>query len=64
MYQLDLLLHAALCGVHKVFHALLLQNWKSNGVYADVPYIQVNGEAENKVGETKDIMSVMERCNT
>ena len=52
-YRLKLSLHAALCGVHNVFHVSLLCDWHSNGVHADVPSIKIDGEAEYKVEETK-----------
>ena len=43
----------ALRGVHNVFHVSLLCDWHNNGVHADVPPIEIDGEAEYKVGETK-----------
>ena len=46
-------MHAALCGVHNVFHVSLLRDRHNNGVHADVPPIEVDGEAEYEVGETK-----------
>ena len=52
-YRLDLLLHAALRGVHNVFHVSLLCNWHNNGVHADMPPIEIDKEAEYKVGEIK-----------
>ena len=51
--RLDLSLRAALCGVHNVFHVSLLCDWNNNGVHADVPPIEINGEAEYEVGEIK-----------
>ena len=45
-YRLDLSLHAALHGVHNVFHVSLLRNWHNNGVHADVPPIEIDGETE------------------
>ena len=52
-YCLDLLEHAALRGVHNVFHVSLLCGWLSNGVHADVPPIKIDGKAEYKVAEIK-----------
>ena len=52
-YRLDLSLHAALHGVHNVFHVSLLCDWHNNRVHADVPPIEIDGEAEYKVGEIK-----------
>ena len=52
-YRLDLSLCAALRGVHNVFHASLLRDWQNNGVHADVPPIEIDGEAEYEVGEIK-----------
>ena len=46
-------LHAALRGVHNVFHVSLLCDWHNNGVHAEVPLIEIDGEAEYKVGEIK-----------
>ena len=52
-YHLDLSRSAALSGVHDVFHILLLRGWLSNGVHADVPSIEIDGEAEYKVSKIK-----------
>ena len=52
-YRLDLSCSAALSGVHDVFHVLLLRGWLSNGVHADVPSIEIDGEAEYKVSKIK-----------
>ena len=52
-YRLDLSLHAALRGIHNVFHVSLLCYWHNNGVHADMPPIEIDGEAEYKVGENK-----------
>ena len=52
-YRLDLSSCAALHGVHNVFHVLLLCDWHNNGVHADVPPIEIHGEAEHEVGEIK-----------
>ena len=52
-YCLDLLRSAALSGVHDVFHISLLHGWLSNGVHADVPSIEIDGEAEYEVSEIK-----------
>ena len=52
-YKIDLSLHAALCGVHNAFHVPLLHGWQKNGVHADVPPIEIDREAEYKVGEIK-----------
>ena len=52
-YSLDLFSCAALHGVHKMFHVLLLHDWYDNGAQADVPPIEINGEAEYKVSGTK-----------
>ena len=53
VYCLDLSQRAALRGVHDVFHVLLLCDWLSNSVHADVPPIKIDGEAEYEVAETK-----------
>ena len=53
-YHLDLSRSAALSGVHDVFHVSLLRGWLSNGVHADEPSIEIDGEAEYKVAEIKD----------
>ena len=52
-YRLDLSSHTALRGVHNVFHVSLLRDWQNNGVHADVPPIEIDGESEYKVGEIK-----------
>ena len=52
-YRLDLSTCAALCGVHNVFHVLLLRDWHDNGVHADVPPIEIDGEAEYEVAGIK-----------
>ena len=52
-YRLDLSLHAALHGVHNVFHVSLLRNQHNNGMHADVPLIEIDGEAKYKVKEIK-----------
>ena len=52
-YHLDLSSHAALSGVHNVFHVLLLRDWLSNGVHADVPPSKIDGQAEYKVASIK-----------
>ena len=53
MYRLDLSWSAAPPGVHNVFHVSLLRDWHNNGVHAEVPPIEIDGEAEYKVGEIK-----------
>ena len=53
-YRLDLSSRAVLRGVHNVFHVSLLCDWQNNGVHADVPPIEIDGEAEYKVGEIKE----------
>ena len=45
--------HAALRGAHDVFHVSLLCSWLTNGVHADVPSIEIVGEAEYKVSKIK-----------
>ena len=50
-YHLDLLRSAVLSGVHNVFHVSLLCGWLTNGIHADVPQIEIDGEAEYKVAE-------------
>ena len=45
-YRLDLSSCVELHGVHNVFHVLLLRDWQDNGVHADVPPIEMDGEAE------------------
>ena len=52
-YCLDLSQHAALRGVHDVFHVSLLHGWLTNGVHADVLSIKIDGEAEYKVSKIK-----------
>ena len=52
-YCLGLLSHAALRGVHNVFHISLLCDWLGNGVHADVPPIEIDGNAEYKVASIK-----------
>ena len=52
-YRLDLSSHAALRGVHNVFHVSLLRDWHNNGVHADMPSIEINREAEYKVVKIK-----------
>ena len=52
-YRLDLSHIAVLRGVHDVFLVLLLFGWLTNGVHADVPSIEIDGEAEYKVSEIK-----------
>ena len=39
--------------MHNVFHVSLLRDWHNNGVHADVPPIENDGEAEYKVGGVK-----------
>ena len=51
--MLDLSSYDALHGVHNVFHVSLLRDWHNNGMHADVPPIEIEGEAEYKVGEIK-----------
>ena len=34
-----------------MFHVSLLRGWLSNGVHADVPPIEIDGETEYKVAE-------------
>ena len=48
-YRLDLSYRAALHGVQDVFHMSLLRDWQDNGVHADVPPIEICGEAEYEV---------------
>ena len=52
-YCLDSSRSAVLSGVHDVFHVSLLCAWLTNGVHADVPSIEINGEAEYEVSEIK-----------
>ena len=52
-YCLDLSQHAALRGIHNVFHVSWLCGWLTNGVHANVPSIKIDGEAEYKVSEIK-----------
>ena len=52
-YRLDLSSCAALRGMHNVFHVSLLHDQQNNGAHADVPPIDIDREAEYKVGETK-----------
>ena len=52
-YRLDLSSYAALCGVHNMFHVSLLCDWQDNGVHADVPPIEIDGEAEYEVSGIK-----------
>ena len=53
VYRLDLSLHAALRGVHNVFHVSLLHDQHNNRVHTDVPPIEIDGEAKYEVGEIK-----------
>ena len=41
VYKVDLASHAALHGMHNVFHVLLLCDWHNNGVHADMPLIEL-----------------------
>ena len=52
-YHLDLLQSSALRCIHDVFHVSLLCSWLTNGVHANVPSIEIDGEAEYKVSEIK-----------
>ena len=52
-YQLNLLLCAALHGVHNVFYVSLLHYWQNKEVHANGIPIEIDGEAEYKVGEIK-----------
>ena len=52
-YRLDLSSRAALRGFHNVFHVLLLRDWLSNGVHANVPPIEIDGEVEYEVASIK-----------
>ena len=35
--------------MHNVFHVLLLRDWQSNGLHADVPPVQIDGKDEYEV---------------
>ena len=48
-HRLDGSSHAALRGMHNMFHVLLLRDWHSNGVHADMPPIEIDGEAEYEI---------------
>ena len=52
-YHLALLQHAALMGVHDVFHVAWLCGWLRNSVHADVPQIKIDGKTACKVPEMK-----------
>ena len=52
-YRLDLSSRAALRGVHNVFHVSLLCDWHNNRVHAEMPPIEIDGDAEYKVEEIK-----------
>ena len=52
-YRIYLSLCAALHEVHNIFHVSLLCSWQNNGVHADVPPIEIDGEAQYKVREIK-----------
>ena len=52
-YRLDLSSHIALHGIHNVSHVSLLCDWQNNGVHANMPPIEIDGEAEYKIGEIK-----------
>ena len=52
-YKLDLSSRAALHGVQNMFHASLFRDWHDNGVYADVPPIEIDGEAEYEASGIK-----------
>ena len=47
-YHLDLSRSAALRGIHDVFHISLFCSWLTNSIHADVPTIEIDGEAEYK----------------
>ena len=53
-YHLDLSRSATLRVVHDVLHVLLLCGWLTNDVHADLPSIEIDGEAEYEVSEIKD----------
>ena len=52
-YRLDLFSCAALRDAHNVFHVSLLRDWHYNGVHADMPPIEIDGEAEYEVSGIK-----------
>ena len=52
-YRLDLSQRVALRGVHNVFHVSLLSGWLTNGVHADAPSIEIDGEAKYEVSKIK-----------
>ena len=52
-YPLDLPSCTVLRGVYNVLHVLLLHDWLSNGVHANVPPIEIDGKAECKVASIK-----------
>ena len=52
-YRLDLSSHAELLGVQNMFHMSLLRDWQDNGVHADVPPIEIDGEVEYEVSGIK-----------
>ena len=39
--------------MHNAFHVLLLRDWHDNGVHADMPPIEIDGEAEYEVAGIK-----------
>ena len=52
-YCLDFSRSAALRGVHDVFHVSLLCGWLTNCIHADIPSIEIDGEAEYEVSKRK-----------
>ena len=48
-YRLDLLSCVVLHGVHNMFHVPLPRDWQDNGVHADLPQIEIDGEAKYEV---------------
>ena len=50
---MDLSRCAALRSVHDVVHVSLLCGWLTNGVHADVPSVEIDGEAEYEVSVIK-----------
>ena len=61
-YRLDLSLCAALRGVYNVFHVLLLRNWHNNGVHANMPPIEIDGETKCEVGKIKLHYTTLHLC--
>lgn len=52
-YRIDLSSCMVLCSVHNEFYVTLLCAWHNNGVHADLPPIEIDGQAEYEVSGIK-----------